>query len=601
MYIGSADFQTANSQPIQKHRISGTIDGNAFGPENVLLNSVTIKNQCSDSQDATIGAVYIGQLDITFLTNLNITPTTWAGRVIVINFSLLTDEDPETWETFTLGSFTVSQAERTMQGVQVTAYDNMAKFDKPVTWDYLPAGSLYTILQDVCIRCGVTLGMTSEQCAALPNGSEALALYPGSDVKNFRDILFWLSQTVAGFATIDRTGKLILKSYTNILADADPVTALPADRRLQGASISDYVTRFRGVTLFNMKTEESKYYGAAGIDPIYDLGANPFLQYGTPGTILNMVNRIVSGISYHLRPFTASIMSAPVWELGDRIKLTGGIAQGYDSVTVVHAYTYTSGKGMQLDCFGANPALLASGTQNKAAGTASNSARLQGLSFKRYANPGNITVSTIPAKIVDITFTAEKETDFDVWHEFLLTTALDPGSTAVEVEAIYYLDGIELIRKPVETWEDEAQHILTLNYSEAVADGNHQWEVYLVASGGTASINTSGAIAVLKGQGLSKADTWDGIILLNDDVNPVWWTIEPQVITEAYNLIITEGADVYHWIYNENVGAQFLEINTAAITESFNIIFVQPANPIEEEESTDVLADETGIYFIGTE
>lgn len=601
MYEGTPEFKAANSRPIQMHRISGTIDGHAFGPENVLINSVRINNQCSDNQDAQIGAVYVGTLEITFLPNLSIMPTTWQGREIVIYFSLLTDEDPETWETFTLGVFHVAEANRTMQGYEITAYDNMAKFDKLVTWDYLPAGTVYTILTDICSKCGVTLGMTLAQCEALPNGTTNLGLFPGSDCKTYRDILFWLSQAVAGFATIDRSGRLVVKSYTNIMEDPADVPTLPDGKRLTGASISDYTTRFRGVYLYNMRTEVTDYYGAAGIDPVYDLGANPFLQYGTPGAIRNMVSQVIHGISFHLRPFSASIMSAPIWELGDRIRLTGGIAQGYDSVTVIHSISFTSGQGMTLECFGANPAIAESGTQDKAANAAGNSARLANTSYKRYANPNTITVGTTPTKIVDITFTAEKETDFDVWHEFLLTSQLAPGSDAVELEAIYYLDSVELARKPVETYEDEARHIMTLNYSEAVNDGNHQWEVYLVASGGSATINTSDAIAVLKGQGLSNADTWDGIILLNDDVRIQLMQINSVAVTDSMELHIIEPENIIAESFAENVAPVTMEINTPVITEAVNIILIQPTWLIEAETSTDVLETEDGLDMIGTE
>lgn len=601
MYIGSAEFQTANSQPIQMHRISGTIDGHAFGPDNVLINSVRINNQCSDQIDAQIGAVYIGTLEITFLPNLNITPTTWQGREIVINFSLLTAEDPETWETFQLGVFHVAQAERTMQGYEITAYDNMAAFDKPITWDYLPAGTVYTVLSDICSKCGVTLGMTAGQCAALPNGTENIGLFPGNDCQTYRDILYWLSQMVAGFATIDRAGRLVIRSYSVIFEDENAAPELPADRRLTGASISDYVTRFRGVYLHNMKTEETDYYGAAGIDPVYDLGANPFLQYGTGVTLRNMVYRIIAGISHHLRPFSASILSAPVWELGDRIRLTGGIAEGYDSVTVIHFISFTSGQGMQLQCFGANPAIAESGTQDKAADSAGNSARLANTSYKRYANPDMLTVRSTPVKVVDITFTAEKETDFDVWHEFLLTSQLAEGSDAVELEAIYFLDSVELVRKPVETYEDEARHIMTLNYSEAVNDGNHHWEVYLVASGGSATIDISGAIAVLKGQGLSNADTWDGIILLNDDVAIQHMQINSTAVAETLTVHIIEPENIISESFADSVSPAKMEIGTSGVTEALNITLWQPTFIIEAEESTEAITAENGTEYLETE
>ena len=601
MYIGSADFQAANAENIQMHRISGTIDGNAFGPNNVLYGSVTVTNQCSDSVDAQIGAVYIGQLQMTFLPNIGITPTTWQGREIVLQFSLLTDEDPETWETFTLGVFTVAQAERTLQGYAITAYDNMSKFDAAVTWDYLPAGTLYSVLMDICSNCGVTLGMTQAETEELVNGDwPNISMYPGSDVQTYRDILYWLSQMVAGFATCDRSGRLVLKSYKNILAAPGDAPNLPEGKRLTGASISDFVTNFRGVNLYSMKEETNKYYGAPiGTGIVYELGANPFMQYGAPSTIRDMAMNVASGISYHLRPFTASIMSAPIWELGDRLKLSGGIADGYDTVTVIHSISYAHAKSTQLQCFGQNPTLSASGTQDKDAAAATNSAKLNTTSYKRYANPNAVTVSTIPELVASVQFTAEKNTDFEVWHEILLESALNPGSDAVELEAVYYLDGQELVRKPVETYSDEAKHILTLNYSEGVNEGAHLWEVYLVASGGSATINTNAAITVLKGQGLSNVESWDGIIFLTDNVEAVDMLLGLSTISET-NMDLTL-LDYESISLSDNVEAVDMVMDPVSISESINITLYQPAFPIEAEESAALISTEAGGEYLETE
>ena len=601
MYTGSAEFQAANSQPIQKHKISGTIDGVPFGPENVLFGSVNISNQCSDSVDAQIGAVYIGTLNITFLPNVGIEPTTWQGREIVVNFSLLIEEQPETWETFSLGVFTVADAERNMQGFEITAYDNMSKFDKSITWDYLPAGTLYSILSDICANCGVNLGMNQADCEALPNGDwPNIAMYPGSTVQTYRDILYWLSQMVAGFATCDRQGRLVLKSYKTILSQPGAVPVLPQDKRLAGASISDYVTNFRGVTLYSMKEETSKYYGPpVGTGIVYDLGENPFMQYGTAATIRDMTMEIVDAIGYHLRPFDASIMCAPIFELGDRLKLSGGIAEGYNNTTVIHAIHYAHGRNTQLQCFGANPSILASGTQDKTASTAGNSAKQQTTSYKRYANPNAVSIGSAQELVTEITFTAEKNTDFDVWHEFLIETQLDPGSDSMTLEAVYYLDGAELVRKPVETYTDSARHILTLNYSESVAEGNHMWQVYLEASGGTASIDTNNGIAVLKGQGLSNAEAWDGIIYLVDDVH--YMDIIMHVSTVAETSLSLETADCDVITLSDSVPSMEMTMEPAPISENYTFTLFQPAFPIEAEESTAVLAMETTDEYIETE
>lgn len=599
MYVGSADFIAANDKPIQKHRITGTIDGMPFTTSNLWAGSMTVSNQCSDSTDAKIGAVFIGEFKATFI-NMNITPKTWRGRVITVNFGLMTKEDPETWEDFPLGIFTVSKAERTMDGVAVTAYDNMTKFDKPITWDYLPNGTLFTVLQTICTDAGVTLGMTAEDCAALPNGTENIGLYPGSDCQTFRDLLYWLSQMVAGFATIDRTGALVLRSYKTILEAPGDVPELPQGRRLMGAQISDYVTDFHGVTLYSMLDEMQYSYGAGG-GIVYELGANPFIQYGTKQAIFAMAMRIAVAVDYKLRPFSASVMSAPIWELGDRLKLTEGIAAGYDSVTVIHSISYSPNKGTVIKCFGANPAQSAANVKDKAAAGAANSAKLAGTTYKRYANTEAITIPTTETQVAEIDFTAEKETDFEVWHEILLETDLDAGKTAMELEAVYYLDFVELLRKPVETYTDEGRHILTLNYSEQVPEGNHKWQVFLKAKDGTADIAASGAIAVLKGQGITKADGWNGIILLSDEVPAFTPVLQAAGLSDSAALTVTGENDFEKITGTDTVPA--FDPGTAAhgMTEHVNIILTTITFPLAIQNTGEILAVENEDMYIETE
>ena len=513
MYVGSEAFMAVNAQPIQKQRITGTVGAEAFGPSDILAGSVTITNQCSDASDYTLGGVFVGQLSVTFLRGFGVAIETWQGKEIVVNFGLCIDEDNDTWEEFPLGHFFVYEANSVAEGIEVKAYDAMANFDKVATWQ--PVGTLYHVLTKLCQRCNVPLGMTQLEVEALPNGLVNYGLWPENDCSTYRDLLYWVAVTVGGFATINRDGELVVKSFQQIMNSVVTTPTLPWDKRCTGARVSDYRTYYRGLYLTDAKTDEVKFYGALSGGPVYDMGKNPFIQYGTQTTKDNMARAVLQSLQVRLRPFEAQIMSAPIWELGDIISMTGGLATGYESRTVVHSWTYSSGQGTKIACFGSNPALT-NVSKDKAATAASKSASMNGISYKRYANPNEITVMGAEEKVCDIYFTTEKETDVEVWHELLLETSLvDPSMT---VEAVYYLDGVELTRRPIETYTDSADHILTLNYCMGVDEGNHRWEVYLTATGGTATLDAEDAISVLKGQGLVKGDTWDGVIILADEV-----------------------------------------------------------------------------------
>lgn len=513
MYEGSETFKTVNARPIQKQRITGTIDGVSFGPSDILKGSVNITNQCSDSSDYKIGGVYVGQLNMTFLKGFGVAVETWQGKEVIINFGLCIDEDTDAWEEFSLGHFFVYEANSVAEGIAIRGYDAMANFDKVATWQ--PVGTLFQVLTKLCQRCNVTLGMTQLEVEALPNGTQNYGLWPENDCSTYRDLLYWLAVTVGGFATINRDGELVLMSFKRIMDSVAPTPTLPWDKRCTGARISDYRTYYRGLYLTDAKTDEVNFYGALSGGPVYDMGKNPFIQYGTQPTKDNMAQAVLGSLQVRLRPFEATIMSAPIWELGDIISMTGGLATGYESRTVVHSWTYSSGQGTKIACFGSNPA-LANVSKDKTATAASRSAAMNGISYKRYTNATQVEVTGSEQKVCDIYFTAEKETDVEVWHEFLLETSLvDPSMT---VEAVYYLDGVELTRHPIETYTDSAKHIMTLNYCMGVDEGNHRWEVYLTATGGTATLDVEDGISVLKGQGLVKGDTWDGVIILADEV-----------------------------------------------------------------------------------
>ena len=561
MYVGSADFQTANVKAIQKQRITGTVGSTPFGPSDVLTGSVNITNQCSDSSDYKIGGVYVGQLSMTFLNGFAVAAETWQGKVINVNFGLCIDEDNDLWEDFSLGYFTVYEANSVADGISIKAYDYMANFDKVATWQ--PVGTLYQILQKLCQRCNVTLGMTQNEVEALPNGTMNYGLWPENDCSTYRDLLYWCAVTVGGFATINRSGELVLKSFKRIMDSVATTPTLPWDKRCTGAKVSDYKTYYRGLYLTDAKTDEVNYYGAASGGPVYDLGKDPFIQYGTQTTKDQMANNVLGSLQVRLRPFEATIMSAPIWELGDIISMTGGLATGYESRTVVHSWNYSSGSGTKIACYGSNPA-LANVSKDKSAAAASKSAAMNGISYKRYSNPNEITVTSSETKVCDIYFTAEKVTDIEVWHEVLCETSL--SDSYMTVEAVYYLDGVELSRRPVETYRDSAEHILTLNNCIGVDEGNHRWEVYLVATGGTVTLDAEDAISVLKGQGLAKGDVWDGVIILADEISYMSIILSFGGVTELINAttpgndtstlsgnVPYESADMTLIVINENV------------------------------------------------
>ena len=549
MYRGSEAFRAANMKDIQKHKVRGLIDTIPFESGNISAGSMTIINQSSDSSDTKIGAVYTGTLTVTFLPNLTVTPRSWYGRRITVEFGLCVSENPDTYEWFSLGSFTVAEATVTENGISVKAYDDMVKLDQKLPDSYIASGTLYSITDFICRRCGLTFGMTEIECQSLPNGDQTLGLYTPNDCETYRDIIYWLSVTVGGWATINREGKLIYGTYNRTF-----VTEAETDEynRLNGANFSDFVTDFGSVT-FIKPDDTTIHLGSQGVGQDYNVGMDPFLQYGTAWTRQQMRVQIFQAIQkMQFMPFRLDQISAPVYDLGDIVYMEGGLASDREHIGCVQSVSWTMGKGITIQGFGADPKLKNGSSAGSSASSAARKATAASeMIYKRYMNLSPLTIGTTASKIVNIEFQTERETDIEMWHEILLDADVS-SAAGMTVHAVYYLDGVEQTRKPIETYFEDGKHILDLHYEEYLeSNGSHTWEVYLVCSGGTITVDAEGVLAVLKGQGISKVESWTGVIVLEDTIGRYPFKMDHRGFIDLVNvathdnesLQITETAD----------------------------------------------------------
>lgn len=597
MYIGTAEFQTANAQPFQKHRVRGTIDAIPFTSANILAGSMTITNQISDAADAKIGSVYIGKLTVTFLNNLVVNPRTWRNRKIVVNFGLCTSESPDVYEYFKIGEFYVSEANITADGINITAYDAMSFFSVPLPDSYIASGTVYSIANNICQICGVSFGMTQVETEALPNGSVQLGLFTPNDCQTYRDIIYWLSVTVGGWATINRAGQLVFGTYDRENTAVETIT--PA-MRVQGATFSDFVTDF-GSARFENEDGTVEVIGTPNIGVSYNVGFDPFLQFGTFAIRYTLRRRVFEAINnMQFMPFKIERISAPVYDLGDIVEISGGIAATIENIGCIQSITWNLGKGLTIAGFGADPNLKNAQSANDSANAAATRAtKASEMVYKKYQNLTAINVATEPVKVVNIDFIADRKTTVELWHEIQLETALSAGSSEMTVEAVYYMDYVEQARKPVETFTDSAFHLLDLHYEMEVEDaGSHIWEVYLEASGGTAAIRINDILALLKGQGISKVDAWNGIIILDDEMPRIPIIMQARGLTDEATLE-THNNDT------ERISDTYTRVSpimqVRALTESINITMYQPEFNIVTEDDEFNITDETGIYNIETE
>lgn len=275
MYNVSGAYQSAiENQPTQKHRITGTVGSFSFSDNNIVEGSFQITNQCTNTNEIVFGSCFIGQLECEF-TGLDnsISFGEWIGLKIVPTFHFDLGNNNE--EDIPLGEYTIAEADHTEWGVQITAYDDMSKFDVEIPADKLSyllglkTDNLYAFASYVCWQCDVIFGMTRQEFDALPNATSTVSnieIYGddsdkaefANDINTYRDVLYWIAQTMCCFATMNRDGYLVFRKYP---PTSTPVATIGPDDRLEGMTLADYVTHVTGIYVTNLDDNKEMYYG----------------------------------------------------------------------------------------------------------------------------------------------------------------------------------------------------------------------------------------------------------------------------------------------------------------------------------------------------
>ena len=512
MYQVSEEYLKQTKRKVQTFRLAGTVNKIAFTNHDILSGSFTITNQCSEQNDVKIGSVYIGELKCTFKPDLQVPD--WTNAQIIVSEGLLIGGTA--WEDVPLGVYTVSEANDTEYGVDITAYDNMARFNRSCTVD-ITIGTPYELLTLACTTCEVELGLTQADVDALPNGTESLSLYTENDIETWQDFVFWVAQATGTIATMDREGKLVLRSYTQNVVDT-----LTNHERFTGSKFSKFETRYSGLSCVNMADDTTSYYGSNPDNYLtYNLGSNPFLQYGVDSYKEQIRRAVLTALlQIDYVPFETSCLCGAMYDLGDIIRCTDGIAPG--KLGCVMMYDYTFNGGYKITGFGSDPALAtAKSKTDKNLEGLRNNVSTNEILFFNYENASAIQIGDGESKaIIDIRFTSSVSIGVLFQAEILLE------ATATEADVIgtieYTLNDVTIIGyNPTETWKN-GKHILSLMYMLMI-EGNsiNRWLVKLNIAGGSIAIAQGAVRAVIYGQGLVGTVEWDGFITVEEKLTQI--------------------------------------------------------------------------------
>ena len=524
MYSVSQAYINALRAPAKTRRITGYVGSEAFSDENILQGSFIVSNACSEGNDVKIGSVYMGTLQCT-LRGIDLTGQ-WYGKMITVSEGLLIGYDGQgdpIWEDVPLGVFTVYEALHRDEGVAITAYDSMKKLDAMFPYEELSAGQPWDYLQIIRMGCGIILAQTENQIKALPNGTRGFVLAMANDIETYRDLLYWVAQTLGCFATFNRQGELELRKY-----GSTSVYTMAATERWQGASFSDFVTKYTAISLTYIETGISSRMVYDVDDGLtYDLGANPFLQNGDQSEAIGNILDAISVIRY--TPFQVQRSGCPMLDLGDVITFTGGIGAGRTGCVMSYNYTYHA--EYEIMGFGSNPALIGVGSaEDKALTSAMRRANGNEIQFYNYTNAKTITVNDRVTQIIYLRFGSMKTTIVTFHAEIKLNASITSQQLdTIKATVTYFYNRMEVEYKPVETWI-EGTHLLHLLYYFPVEGAEVNTLSVRMVCDGEIFIDRANIQACLWGQGLAASSNWDGWLEFEENVGEITFATTPEIV-----------------------------------------------------------------------
>lgn len=536
----------------------------------IVQNSVKMIEQASDTTDISIGGVFLGTAEVTITKDVEEPVEGFIGKKCNITTWFYDPFDPkwEQSEDYPIPIYSqlyeITDSTETDNGRVLKMTGIMSLFDKALPLSYNPSGSLFTILTKICEKCGVSFCMTQQEVEALPNGTEVWGYYPENDCTTYRDVLHWISQAVCGFCYIaykEGIGwGLKVASYAT-QADTD---TFDIENRVQGGKLATYATQITAATFTNADGT-IQTIGSPVLGRTYDCGFNPFLIYGLQSTVNRMRQAIFDTLyTMRFKPFEVKTIRPPIYDLGDRLFFTNGHMEsnGYQSCI---QYIEIAQDTLTLKGFGQNPKIASKSSSSRAVSQATKASEMV---IKRYNNYNRINVGSSEVICTQIDFSALRGgVEVEMWEEFLCDVNIT--SSPMTVTAYYYLDGVLLDRRPIETFTDSGEHILDLHYSETIQEaGLHRWIVKLKCDGGTISFDENDVLAVLKGQGLEKEGSWSGLIVVSDII-PMYEL--PMILNQLSDTTNVTLQDFARRILTENIPIYEQQNQIATISDNARV------------------------------
>ena len=406
-----------------------------------------INNQCVSESDFAFGAVFVGELGISLITDID--RYSFYGAEIKLSYFLeLVDGQ---LEEVPLGVYYVESSERDNRYVTIQAYDCMTNLDNELEFD--TNGSIYDILQLVSRECKVTLAQDERAIKDLVNGNTSLSIYADKN-PTYRDVVSAIASLTASFATINREGKLEFRQFSKGVS-----LDIERDNRVS-TKMSDFITVYDGLKIKFIGKGKYKAKRKTSVNGLtLEMGSIPLIEgkKEEKQKIANDIFEILSDVKY--TPYSIEMNGNPAIDLGDKIVIKNVDGKDEDIESIVTHIDWHYREKSSIQAVGGNPKM-----RNIKPSDAGNSyeeleSKIAEKDFvvKNYSNSKEYEVNGIEQDIITIQFIAVA----NIRPTFLATIPIEMDLDG-NVVISYYLDGKLLNTSTLVGYYERGSHIITI-------------------------------------------------------------------------------------------------------------------------------------------
>lgn len=406
-----------------------------------------INNQCVSESDFAFGAVFVGELGISLITDID--RYSFYGAEIKLSYFLeLVDGQ---LEEVPLGVYYVESSERDNRYVTIQAYDCMTNLDNELEFD--TNGSIYDILQLVSRECKVTLAQDERAIKDLVNGNTSLSIY-ADKTPTYRDVVSAIASLTASFATINREGKLEFRQFSKGVS-----LDIERDNRVS-TKMSDFITVYDGLKIKFIGKGKYKAKRKTSVNGLtLEMGSIPLIEgkKEEKQKIANDIFEVLSDVKY--TPYSIEMNGNPAIDLGDKIVIKNVDGKDEDIESIVTHIDWHYREKSSIQAVGGNPKM-----RNIKPSDAGNSyeeleSKIAEKDFvvKSYSNSKEYEVNGIEQDIITIQFIAVA----NIRPTFLATIPIEMDLDG-NVVISYYLDGKLLNTSTLVGYYERGSHIITI-------------------------------------------------------------------------------------------------------------------------------------------